>query len=206
VIEPVDAGQLTAEGQGDGDDDDDFGIVDNNFEPGLPGMGSMFAADDLPKETGSDEETGDGEDVEEEIIQPETAQTLGGEQEQDTDREVEEEVITPKKVQLLGSSEKSDGDANQNGRNELGDNEDVTEEPEFHPKDVRLNKKPLVLPGGHTLKNNGHSAALILNGDNYIHGGQLGNGDRYKIHHLHFHWGSSDDVGSEHSIDGQSIH
>jgi len=59
-----------------------------------------------------------------------------------------------------------------------------------------------------TVKNNGHTAQLdviaTLPGDvGILSGGPL-DGD-YQILQLHFHWGSDDSKGSEHTIDGQSF-
>ncbi|KAM5180676.1 carbonic anhydrase 4 [Mantella aurantiaca] len=53
------------------------------------------------------------------------------------------------------------------------------------------------------LKNNGHSAQLNLNtqAEITISGGGLEG--TYKASQLHFHWGSSNMLGSEHSIDGE---
>jgi len=55
-------------------------------------------------------------------------------------------------------------------------------------------------------KNNGHTAQLDAVGNltanqGILSGGQL-NGN-YQILQLHFHWGSNDNVGSEHTIDGK---
>ncbi|XP_076312314.1 carbonic anhydrase 1-like isoform X2 [Tachypleus tridentatus] len=56
---------------------------------------------------------------------------------------------------------------------------------------------------GATIKNNGHTAQLsVHDGESpSIKAGGLGN--MYKFLQLHFHWGKSDDMGSEHTVDGK---
>ncbi|XP_013777310.1 carbonic anhydrase 1-like [Limulus polyphemus] len=56
---------------------------------------------------------------------------------------------------------------------------------------------------GATIKNNGHTAQLDIKGDERptIKAGGLGN--MYKFLQLHFHWGKSDDRGSEHTVNGK---
>uniref|UniRef100_A0A1L8EG56 carbonic anhydrase n=2 Tax=Haematobia irritans TaxID=7368 RepID=A0A1L8EG56_HAEIR len=54
------------------------------------------------------------------------------------------------------------------------------------------------------LTNNGHSAQLVIPGKILmpkISGGPLPKGEKYEFVNLHFHWGSNNDVGSEHTID-----
>lgn len=53
------------------------------------------------------------------------------------------------------------------------------------------------------LANNGHAAVLTLNRDLHMVGSDLG--DTYKAHQLHFHWGSVNGQGSEHTVDGQAF-
>ncbi|XP_069827875.1 carbonic anhydrase 4 [Dendropsophus ebraccatus] len=50
------------------------------------------------------------------------------------------------------------------------------------------------------LKNNGHSAELALDGHQTISGGGLSG--TYTAKQLHFHWGSIDNPGSEHTLNG----
>jgi len=58
-----------------------------------------------------------------------------------------------------------------------------------------------------TLKNNGHTAQLdvTVSGDDIgrLSGGPLQSGSTYKILQLHFHWGSNDARGSEHTVGGR---
>nr|DBA33468.1 TPA: hypothetical protein GDO54_001148 [Pyxicephalus adspersus] len=53
------------------------------------------------------------------------------------------------------------------------------------------------------IKNNGHSAELTLIGGKEISISGGGLGGTYTAQQLHFHWGSSEILGSEHSIDGE---
>ncbi|KAK7499074.1 hypothetical protein BaRGS_00009621, partial [Batillaria attramentaria] len=48
--------------------------------------------------------------------------------------------------------------------------------------------------------NNGHAASVRVTGDMSVEGGGLPG--RYLTAEFHFHWGSRDDVGSEHAVDG----
>ncbi|KAI0220676.1 Carbonic anhydrase 2 [Lamellibrachia satsuma] len=53
--------------------------------------------------------------------------------------------------------------------------------------------------GNFVLKNNGHSVQVdTLGGDWTVTGGSLT--DTYRLLQFHFHWGSEDDTGSEHTI------
>ncbi|XP_071950497.1 putative carbonic anhydrase 3 [Antedon mediterranea] len=52
-----------------------------------------------------------------------------------------------------------------------------------------------------TLVNNGHTVQLAFEGDYNISGGGLP--DAYHAAQIHFHWGSIDSQGSEHTVDGQ---
>ena len=59
-----------------------------------------------------------------------------------------------------------------------------------------------------TLKNNGHTAKMILSGTNDRNdwspkiSGSVVNNNIYQFHELHFHWDENDTRGSEHSIHG----
>ncbi|XP_060553358.1 carbonic anhydrase-like [Ruditapes philippinarum] len=54
------------------------------------------------------------------------------------------------------------------------------------------------------LKNNGHSIMCQISSENksVLTGGPL-KGDTYRLEQFHLHWGSKDDKGSEHTIDGK---
>ncbi|XP_077995714.1 carbonic anhydrase 3-like [Glandiceps talaboti] len=52
-----------------------------------------------------------------------------------------------------------------------------------------------------TLTNNGHSAQVNVTGDYFVAGGGLPT--KYKVAQFHFHWGSNNKVGSEHTVDGK---
>merc|ERR1712012_488928 len=59
-----------------------------------------------------------------------------------------------------------------------------------------------------TLKNNGHTAQLDVKpsvDDGVLSGGCLQKGATYSILQLHFHWGSNDNVGSEHTYSGRAF-
>ncbi|XP_029428114.1 carbonic anhydrase 9-like [Rhinatrema bivittatum] len=82
------------------------------------------------------------------------------------------------------------------------------------PIDIQLNNtlfEPWLLPilvAGYDvpeeeklrLRNNGHTVVLDLPDTLLIHGGLP---EQYRASQLHFHWGSLDTPGSEHSVDGQ---
>lgn len=52
--------------------------------------------------------------------------------------------------------------------------------------------------------NNGHSAQVTYEqGDLRVSGGGLGS--EYQVAQFHFHWGASDDIGSEHTIDSKQF-
>ncbi|XP_070204207.1 carbonic anhydrase 2-like [Littorina saxatilis] len=48
--------------------------------------------------------------------------------------------------------------------------------------------------------NNGHAASVRVTGNMFVEGGGLPG--RYRTAEFHFHWGSRDDTGSEHAIEG----
>lgn len=52
------------------------------------------------------------------------------------------------------------------------------------------------------LSNNGHTAKIAISGEVSISGGDLK--DTYKALQLHFHWGRSSDMGSEHLVAGKA--
>jgi carbonic anhydrase len=53
------------------------------------------------------------------------------------------------------------------------------------------------------VNNNGHTVQLsVTSGEMMISGGQL-SGESYKLAQFHVHWGSSNDVGSEHTVNGK---
>ena len=54
-----------------------------------------------------------------------------------------------------------------------------------------------------TFENNGHSVQFTLDdpGEQTVSGGPLN--ATYALTQFHFHWGSTDDQGSEHTIDGK---
>lgn len=55
-----------------------------------------------------------------------------------------------------------------------------------------------------TLHNNGHTAVIkVTGGDLFIEGGGLPG--RFKTAQFHFHWGHSDNEGSEHTFDGHKF-
>ena len=56
-----------------------------------------------------------------------------------------------------------------------------------------------------TFTNNGHSPTLSITSANTatLSGGPLGN--EYKLQQFHFHFGCTNDVGSEHTIDGKAF-
>ncbi|XP_075706545.1 carbonic anhydrase 4 [Rhinoderma darwinii] len=54
-----------------------------------------------------------------------------------------------------------------------------------------------------TLKNNGHSAQLALDGQGTIEISGGGLSGTYTASQLHFHWGSQEKLGSEHSLNGR---
>lgn len=54
-----------------------------------------------------------------------------------------------------------------------------------------------------TLGNNGHTIKVKIDGSVMIDGGGIG--DTFKIFQLHFHWGGTNDYGSEHRIDGKTF-
>ncbi|KAM3939728.1 carbonic anhydrase 15-like [Leptodactylus fuscus] len=58
-------------------------------------------------------------------------------------------------------------------------------------------------PGQWKLMNDGHSVLLSLSGDIYISGAGLPN--KYKAVQFHFHWGSPNREGSEHTMDGKQF-
>ncbi|XP_075710334.1 carbonic anhydrase 15-like [Rhinoderma darwinii] len=58
-------------------------------------------------------------------------------------------------------------------------------------------------PGQWKLINDGHSVMLSLSGDIYISGAGLPN--MYKALQFHFHWGSPNKDGSEHTVDGKQF-
>ena len=47
------------------------------------------------------------------------------------------------------------------------------------------------------------SVTIRVHGDVKIHGGGLHG--KYSLKHFHFHWGSTDDEGSEHMVDGKAF-
>ncbi|XP_040272308.1 carbonic anhydrase 15-like [Bufo bufo] len=58
-------------------------------------------------------------------------------------------------------------------------------------------------PGQWKLMNDGHSVLLSLSGDISISGAGLPN--KYKALQFHFHWGSPNKDGSEHTVDGKQF-
>ncbi|XP_064600587.1 uncharacterized protein LOC135466815 [Liolophura sinensis] len=55
-----------------------------------------------------------------------------------------------------------------------------------------------------TVKNNGHTVKVTMNsGVHYVYGGGLPS--TYQTLQLHFHWGSTEHQGSEHTVDGQAF-
>lgn len=55
---------------------------------------------------------------------------------------------------------------------------------------------------GKSISNNGHSVQVSIDGQgSYVQGGPLKH--KYCLEQFHFHWGGSEDKGSEHLIDGQ---
>lgn len=76
---------------------------------------------------------------------------------------------------------------------------------------VNVNSRQLTINGVDNvpvsikLQNDGHSVKFTpeySNGEQVsISGGPLG--DEYILHHFHFHWGSTNDKGSEHTLNGQ---
>ncbi|XP_038053803.1 carbonic anhydrase 2-like [Patiria miniata] len=54
-----------------------------------------------------------------------------------------------------------------------------------------------------TLENNGHSIVVGVTGDYQVSGAGLGT-TAYKVVQFHFHWGSVNSQGSEHTIDGKA--
>jgi len=53
-----------------------------------------------------------------------------------------------------------------------------------------------------TITNNGHSVQVSIDGhESFLQGGPFAH--KYCLEQFHFHWGASDDKGSEHQIDGQ---
>ncbi|XP_073415304.1 carbonic anhydrase 15-like [Dendrobates tinctorius] len=58
-------------------------------------------------------------------------------------------------------------------------------------------------PGQWKLMNDGHSVLLSLSGDIYLSGAGLPN--TYKALQFHFHWGSPNKDGSEHTLDGKQF-
>ncbi|XP_050399799.2 carbonic anhydrase 4-like [Patella vulgata] len=60
--------------------------------------------------------------------------------------------------------------------------------------------KPIAM----SIRNNGHTAQVdITSGDAFIENGGLPG--KYKLLQLHFHWGSNNDKGSEHTINGEQF-
>lgn len=53
-----------------------------------------------------------------------------------------------------------------------------------------------------TVWNDGYTVTVRIHGDVKIRGGGLEG--RYSLKHFHFHWGSQDDEGSEHMVDGKA--
>ncbi|XP_072000944.1 carbonic anhydrase 15-like [Engystomops pustulosus] len=58
-------------------------------------------------------------------------------------------------------------------------------------------------PGQWKLMNDGHSVLLSLSGDMYI--SEAGLPNKYKALQFHFHWGSPNKDGSEHTVDGKQF-
>lgn len=54
-----------------------------------------------------------------------------------------------------------------------------------------------------TLSNNGHSLVMTFDGELTLSGSRL-NDSEYRLAQMHFHWGETNDVGSEHFLKGQS--
>ncbi|KAK3090265.1 hypothetical protein FSP39_010505 [Pinctada imbricata] len=54
-----------------------------------------------------------------------------------------------------------------------------------------------------TLKNDGHTVKVDLSGDAMVKGGGLPHRDGYRVAQFHFHWGSDNNRGSEHTYSGQ---
>lgn len=72
--------------------------------------------------------------------------------------------------------------------------------------DSELASKPLSISynpeHSRMLKNTGHSCQVVIDGsDSSLNGGPLESD--YKIEQFHFHWGKSNEVGSEHTVDGR---
>lgn len=56
------------------------------------------------------------------------------------------------------------------------------------------------------LKNTGHTAEITFQDRKikpYISGGHLDECEKYVFEQTHFHWGKTDKIGSEHTIDGK---
>lgn len=51
------------------------------------------------------------------------------------------------------------------------------------------------------MTNNGHSVKIAIEHQVMVSGGNLGGG--FRLAGIHFHWGSSDEVGSEHTVDSR---
>lgn len=67
--------------------------------------------------------------------------------------------------------------------------------PNLHLEHININKETDKM----FIFNNGHTLQLSVHADFMIMGGSLG--DKYKIAQLHFHWGKTDERGSEHHKD-----
>ncbi|PVD29983.1 hypothetical protein C0Q70_09244 [Pomacea canaliculata] len=67
---------------------------------------------------------------------------------------------------------------------------------EFHPA-----RRPMI-----RLTNDGHTVKVVYENGNFIlYSPGLSGGSVYRLANIHFHWGSTDDVGSEHTIDGRTF-
>ncbi|XP_056408297.1 carbonic anhydrase 15-like [Hyla sarda] len=72
-----------------------------------------------------------------------------------------------------------------------------------HLDDITFQGYDHAPPGQWKLMNDGHSVLLSLSGDIYISGTGLPN--KYKALQFHFHWGSPNKDGSEHTVDGKQF-
>ncbi|CAD5117577.1 DgyrCDS6335 [Dimorphilus gyrociliatus] len=76
---------------------------------------------------------------------------------------------------------------------------DTKLESNLKSKPISVSYKP---ENSRKLKNTGHSCQVVIDGEgSSLKGGPLESD--YKIEQFHFHWGKSNDVGSEHTIDGE---
>ncbi|XP_070571871.1 carbonic anhydrase 2-like [Ptychodera flava] len=73
-------------------------------------------------------------------------------------------------------------------------------------KDARESFGPFeytLTDGSFTITNNGHSAQVDIDGGTYEFSGSGLPGEKYRLQQFHWHWGSTNDKGSEHTVDGK---